>query len=95
MTTLYTLPGSARFSDDFHVFAIQWSPQTIVFSVDGVPYNTVTPRSLPSGAPWVFYQPFYLILNVAVGGTFPGNPDASTIFPQDMIVDYVRVIPSS
>jgi len=91
---LYTLPGSARFADDFHVFAIQWSPQTIVFSVDGTAYRTVTPASLPAGAAWVFDRPFFVILNVAVGGTFPGSPDATTQFPQEMIVDYVRVVAS-
>ena len=87
---LYTLSGS-RFADDFHVFAIQWAPQSIAFFVDGVSYKTVTPGSLPAGATWVFDNTFFLILNVAVGGTFPGGPDASTQFPQDMIVDYVRV----
>ena len=87
---LYTLSGS-RFADDFHVFAIQWAPQSISFSVDGVSYKTVTPSSLPSGASWVFDNPFFLILNVAVGGNFPGSPDGTTQFPQEMIVDYVRV----
>ena len=91
VTGLFTLAGGARFSDDFHVFAIQWASQTITFSVDGVAYKTVTPSSLPSGASWVFDNPFFLILNVAVGGNFPGNPDATTVFPQEMIVDYVRV----
>ena len=91
VTGLFMLPGGARFSDDFHVFAVQWAVQTITFSVDGVAYKTVTPSSLPSGASWVFDSPFFLILNVAVGGNFPGNPDGTTQFPQDMIVDYVRV----
>ena len=91
VTGLFTLPGGIRFSDDFHVFAIQWAAQTITFSVDGTAYRTVTPSSLPPGASWVFDNPFFLILNVAVGGNFPGNPDASTQFPQEMIVDYVRV----
>jgi beta-glucanase (GH16 family) len=87
---LYTLNAS-RFADDFHVFAIQWAPQSISFFVDGVSYKTVTPASLPSGASWVFDNPFFLILNVAVGGNFPGSPDGTTQFPQEMIVDYVRV----
>ncbi len=87
---LYTLSGS-RFADDFHVFAIQWAPQSVSFFVDGVSYKTVTPASLPSGASWVFDNPFFLILNVAVGGNFPGSPDGTTQFPQEMIVDYVRV----
>jgi len=91
VTGLFTLPGGTKFSDDFHVFAVQWAAQSVAFSVDGNTYRTVTPGSLPSGAAWVFDNPFFLILNVAVGGNFPGNPDASTQFPQDMVVDYVRV----
>jgi beta-glucanase (GH16 family) len=88
---LFTLPGSARFADDFHVFALEWSPGSVRFLVDGIPYKTVSAASLPPGAPWVFDNPFFLILNVAVGGNFPGAPDASTVFPQQMMVDYVRV----
>ena len=87
----YTLPGGQTFAQGFHVFAIQWASRTITFSVDGTTYATVTPASLPPGATWVFDKPFFLILNVAVGGTFPGNPDATTTYPQEMIVDYVRV----
>ena len=91
VTGLFTLPGVARFSDDFHVFTIQWAPGTIKFFVDGVGYKTVSTASLPAGAAWVFDNPFFLILNVAVGGSWPGAPDASTQFPQEMVVDYVRV----
>jgi beta-glucanase (GH16 family) len=91
VTGLYTLPGGARFADDFHVFSIQWAPGSIKFFVDGNAYKTVTPASLPTGAPWVFDHPFFLILNVAVGGSWPGAPDATTQFPQQMMVDYVRV----
>jgi beta-glucanase (GH16 family) len=95
ISTAYALPGGAKFSDDFHVFAIDWAPQSVAFSVDGIVYRTVKPGALPSGGQWVFDKPFYLILNVAVGGTFPGNPDSSTLFPQEMIVDYVRVTGAS
>jgi beta-glucanase (GH16 family) len=91
ITGLFTLPGGARFSDDFHIFTIQWAPGSIKFFVDGTAYKTVTTASLPAGAPWVFDNPFFLILNVAVGGNFPGAPDATTQFPQQMMVDYVRV----
>jgi beta-glucanase (GH16 family) len=91
VSSTYTLPGGAPFSDDFHVFAIDWKPQSIAFSVDGVVYRSVTPAALPAGAPWVFDKPFFVILNVAVGGTFPGNPNGTTAFPQEMLVDYVRV----
>ena len=91
VTGLYTLAGGARLSDDFHTFAIQWAPGSIKFLVDGNAYKTVTATSLPAGAPWVFDHPFFLILNVAVGGNWPGAPDATTQFPQEMMVDYVRV----
>jgi beta-glucanase (GH16 family) len=84
------LSAGRTFSEDFHVFAIQWASQSVVFSVDNSVYATVTPAAL-RGSAWVFDREFFLILNVAVGGTFPGNPDATTVFPQEMIVDYVRV----
>jgi beta-glucanase (GH16 family) len=91
---LYTLPGS-RLADAFHVFAIQWAPGTITFLVDGTSYKTVTAASLPAGAQWVFDNPFFLLLNVAVGGSWPGAPDTTTQFPQQMMIDYVRVSGSS
>jgi beta-glucanase (GH16 family) len=86
-----TLPSGGRFADDFHVYAIDWYPDRIVWSVDGVEYSTVTPADLPRGARWVFDHPFFIILNVAVGGHWPGYPDATTTFPQEMVIDYVRV----
>jgi beta-glucanase (GH16 family) len=85
------LPGGAFFADDFHVYAIEWTTNQIQWFVDNHPYFTVTPANLPAGAPWVFTHPQYLLLNVAVGGNWPGNPDATTTFPQRMLVDYVRV----
>jgi len=91
MTALYTLPNAQKFSDDFHTFSIVWSPQAVEFFVDGNSYEKVTPASIPPGTKWVFNKPFFLLLNVAVGGSWPGNPDASTQFPQTMTVDYVRV----
>ena len=86
----YALP-SGSFADDFHVFGVEWEPKEIRFYVDGYLYETRTPADLPAGTRWVFDHPFYLILNLAVGGKWPGNPDASTKFPQEMLVDYVRV----
>ena len=86
----YTLPSGA-FSDDFHVFAIEWAPNVIRWYVDGNLYQTRTPADLPAGTRWVFDHPFFMLLNVAVGGYWPGNPDATTVFPQRMYVDYVRV----
>jgi beta-glucanase (GH16 family) len=86
----YTL-GSATFAEDYHVFAVEWMPGEIRWLVDGREYGRVTPTNLPAGATWVFDHPFFLLLNVAVGGLWPGDPDATTTFPQQMLVDYVRV----
>jgi beta-glucanase (GH16 family) len=85
----YTLPGGARFADDFHRFSVIWSPESIEFFVDDNRYQTVTREQ--AGQQWVFDHPFFLLLNVAVGGSWPGNPDSTTVFPQTMLVDYVRV----
>ncbi|HKW39620.1 MAG TPA: glycoside hydrolase family 16 protein [Gemmatimonadales bacterium] len=81
--------ASGAFADDFHVFAIEWEPAAIRWYVDSALYKTVTPKDLPG--PWVYDHPFFIILNVAVGGNWPGSPDATSVFPQTMLVDYVRV----
>ncbi len=86
-----TALATARFSDDFHVFAVDWSPTLIEFFLDDKSYSQVTPARLPAGASWVFDHPFFLLLNLAVGGNWPGNPDPSTTFPQTLTVDWVRV----
>lgn len=86
----YNLAAGA-FSDDFHIYAVEWNTSSIRWYVDGNLYQTRTPADLPTGAAWVFDHPFFMILNVAVGGSWPGNPDATTVFPQRMFVDYVRV----
>jgi len=78
-------------ADDFHIVAIEWEPEEIRWYVDDELYHTVTPEDLPAEAEWVFDHPFYLLLNVAVGGRWPGYPDETTEFPQRMLVDYVRV----
>jgi beta-glucanase (GH16 family) len=91
LTGSYTLSGSQRFADAFHVFAVEWEQREIRFYVDSILYQTVTPADLPAGTTWVFDHPFFILLNVAVGGDWPGSPDASTVFPQTMTVDYVRV----
>jgi beta-glucanase (GH16 family) len=87
----FTLPNNARFADDFHVFTVEWEAGALRFYVDGTLYKTVTPANLPGGTQWVFNHPFFIIMNVAVGGSWPGDPDSSTVFPQTMLVDYVRV----
>jgi beta-glucanase (GH16 family) len=86
----YTLTAAA-FADDFHIFAVEWTPGEIRWLIDGAEYRRLTPGGLPSGAAWVFNHPFFMLLNVAVGGAWPGDPDGSTQFPQQMLVDYVRV----
>ena len=91
LTSTYALPRGERFSDGFHVFAAEWEPKEIRFYVDDHLYKTARPRDLPHGTGWVFDHPFFLLLNLAIGGDWPGSPHESTEFPQEMLVDYVRV----
>lgn len=86
----YSLPNGEAFADKFHTFAIDWSPDKIVWSVDGNEFQTRTPADL-GGKSWAFNKEFFLILNLAVGGAWPGDPDGGTEFPQELVVDYVRV----
>lgn len=79
-----------RFDNGFHIFGVEWGPDYINWYVDDVLYNQLTPEDVPGE--WVFNRgPFYIILNVAVGGALPGSPNEETVFPQTMLVDYVRV----
>ncbi len=79
-----------RVDTEFHVYGAEWGPGYINFYVDDVLYNQVTPEDVTGE--WVFDNgPFYMLLNVAVGGTFDGPPNEETVFPQTMLVDYVRV----
>ena len=92
--TQYVLPGGADYSSGFHTFGILWSPKSVQFYVDSTTnvYASYTPASLPAGAVWPFDAgKFFFILNLAVGGSYPGSPSASTVFPAQMLVDYVRV----
>ncbi|MFF5002300.1 ricin-type beta-trefoil lectin domain protein [Streptomyces phaeochromogenes] len=89
----YSLPGGQAFADAFHTFAIDWSPDAVTWSVDGNVYQRRTPADL-GGRQWVFNKPFFLILNLAVGGYWPGDPDGSTSFPQQLVVDEVKVTTS-
>jgi beta-glucanase (GH16 family) len=90
-TSTISLPAGQNYSDDFHVYAIEWQPGTVRFYVDSNNYATFTQAQWPAGGQWVFDHPFFVILNLAVGGVWPGSPDATTQFPQQMLVDYVRV----
>ena len=87
----FSLSDGSKMADDFHVYAVEWEPNALRFYVDEHLYATRTPADLPKGTKWVYDHPFFLLLNVAVGGGWPGSPDASTVFPQEMLVDYVRV----
>lgn len=78
-----------RFDTGFHIFGIEWGPDYINYYVDDVLYNQITPANVTGE--WVFDRPFYIIINLAVGGNFVGAPNSETVFPQTMLVDYVRV----
>jgi len=81
---------SGKFSDDFHTFAIEWRQDEIKWFIDDEHYFTVTPSSL-NPHPYPFNERFHLLINLAVGGNWPGNPNSTTKFPQSLVVDYVRV----
>ena len=90
-TSTIFLPAGQNYADDFHVYAIEWEPGAVRFYLDSNNYATFTEDQWPSGGQWVFDHPFFIILNLAVGGVWPGNPGSTTQFPQQMLVDYVRV----
>lgn len=77
-----------RFDTGFHVFGIEWGPSYVNYYVDDVLYNRITPADVPGE--WVFDKPFYILINLAIGGSFGGAPNEETVFPQTMLVDYVR-----
>ena len=90
----YDLSAGTSFSDDFHVFALEWEPDEIRWYVDDHLFHSATDwftSAKKAAFPAPFDQNFYLIINVAVGGTWPGKPDETSVFPQMMYVDYVRV----
>lgn len=86
--------GSHEFAGDaaasYHTFSIEWQPNLIVWSVDGIEYHRATPQNVTPNQ-WVFNHPFFLLLNLAVGGDFGGPVGPDVAFPQTMAVDYVRV----
>ncbi|MFM9705687.1 discoidin domain-containing protein [Streptomyces galilaeus] len=88
----YTLPGNADFSDDFHTWVADWNSKGITYSLDGRTVFSLDKDEVErTRGPWIFDHPHYLILNLAVGGDWPGPTDATTPFPSRMLVDYVRV----
>jgi beta-glucanase (GH16 family) len=83
-----TFPENSLY-EEFHVFAVEWEPEVIRWYVDDELFFTLTPAQVPGD--WVFDKPFFMLINLAVGGFWPGNPDDTTQFPQQLTVDYVRV----
>src|SRR5215213_5649672 len=78
--------------NQYHVFSVEWQPNKIVWTIDGIPYFTATPNDpFLQGKQWVFNHPFFILMNVAVGGNFGGAVGPDTAFPQSMSVDYVRL----
>lgn len=87
-----TLPNGAVFADAYHVFAVDWRPDRIDWLLDGKIYHTLTPSDLSAGAKWVFNDmKCFILINLAVGGLWPGYPDKTTQLPQEYRIDYVRV----
>lgn len=84
----FTLPGGKIFADEYNVFSTIWDASSITFLVNDIPFRTIDIRASHMSE---FHQPFFFIFNIAVGGRWPGSPDATTVFPQQMKVDYVRV----
>ena len=91
-TESYSLQDGS-FADGFHTFAIEWDGSQIRWIVDDFVYSTKI-NSVTGGSKWPFDHDFHFLLNLAVGGNWPGSPDASTVFPQNLEVDYVRVYDS-
>lgn len=87
----FALPAGEAVNTGFHLYAVEWAPGDIKFFFDDKLIAERTPADLPAGAKWVYDHPFFILLNVAVGGNWPGNPDETTAFPQRMLVNYVRV----
>ncbi|HLH07447.1 MAG TPA: glycoside hydrolase family 16 protein [Terriglobales bacterium] len=89
----YTFPNNGTVDDGYHIYGAIWSPYLIQFYVDDPSniFQTIPATAIPSGTQWVYNNNFFLILNLAVGGDWPGPPDASTPSPSQMLVDYVRV----
>jgi beta-glucanase (GH16 family) len=90
-STKFDLPANEQVDTAFHLYAVEWSPNTLKFFFDDHLIVERTPADLPPDTHWVYDHPFYILLNFAVGGNWPGSPDATTTFPQQMLVDYVRV----
>jgi beta-glucanase (GH16 family) len=85
------LKVSNSLASQFNTYGMSWKANSITFLLNGTPWATVTPSDLSRGQTWVFNKPFHLLLNLAVGGDYPGPPDSSTQFPATLLVNWVRV----
>ena len=85
----FSLTNGQDFNDEYHVFSLIWTENNIQWLVDDQVFKTIGQSTVSGNYP--FNAPFFFIFNVAVGGNWPGNPNSSTVFPQRMLVDYVRV----
>jgi beta-glucanase (GH16 family) len=92
-TGTYTMK-QGNFSDNFHIFTLQWDNTSLKFFVDGNNYATLERNTLQNQQDWVYDHPFNIILNLAVGGDWPGEPNYTTAFPQKMYISYVRLYAS-
>jgi beta-glucanase (GH16 family) len=83
------LDADSALSNDFHIYAVEWDPDRIRWFLDDKEYFSVLAKDVPGK--WAFDHPYFIILNLAIGGNWPGLPDETTVFPQQLLVDYVRV----
>jgi beta-glucanase (GH16 family) len=87
----FKLPAGEAVDTAYHLYVMEWAPKDIKFFFDDKLIAERTPADLPAGAKWAFDHPYFILLNLAVGGGWPGSPDQTTKWPQEMLVDYVRV----
>jgi beta-glucanase (GH16 family) len=87
----FNLPDGQTLASDFHLYAVEWEPGVVRFYIDSNLYATKAASEWPAGGAWSFDHPYFLLLNLAVGGDWPGPPNDATVFPKQMLVDYVRV----
>lgn len=85
----FDLENGANFDEEFHVFSLIWNTNTMSFLVDDNQFHTINSSNVSGNYP--FNSPFFFIFNIAIGGNWPGNPDGTTVFPQRMYVDYIRI----
>jgi beta-glucanase (GH16 family) len=87
----FRLPDDQTFTDDFHIFAVEWDPGRITFSVDFEIYQATNSSDVSARGDWVYDHEFFVLLNLAVGGGFVGPVGPDTVFPAEVLVDYVRI----